>query len=85
MLKHAAEYHSDIHPTEVDFRMKIISKHKSAFERQVTEAVLIRRNMGPNLLNSKQEYNRCYIPKIEVKKNDKEAVDPVIAKEKKNN
>ena len=57
MLKHAVLHHPDIHPTEVDFRFKILSYHKTAFERQVTEAVMIRRNMGPNLLNSKQEYN----------------------------
>ena len=47
MLKHSVQYHPELHPSEVDFRIKILSYHRSAFERQVTEAVLIRRNMGP--------------------------------------
>ena len=83
MLKHVAECHIDVHPTEVEFRTKILSHHKTAFERQVKEAVLIRRNLGPRLMNSKQEYNRCYIPKIEVQKNGKDETDPHIDKENK--
>ena len=30
-------------------------------------------------MNSKQHYNRCYLPKIEVKKDKKEDLDPHIA------
>ena len=67
MLKHAVSIHPINHPHEIEFRMKIISQNKTAFERQITEAVLIRRNMGEKLLNSRQEYNQCYIPKITVK------------------
>ena len=37
--------------------------------------------MGPRLMNSKQEYNRCYIPKIMVKRNEKEEIDPHIVRE----
>ena len=68
MLKHVALFHKDEHPNDVNFCMQIISQHRTAFERQITEAVLIRKNAGKWLMNSKKEYNRCYIPEILVKK-----------------
>ena len=73
MLKHIVLRHQDMQPKEVEFRMKVCSQHKTAFERQITEAVLIRNNSGPGLLNSKLEYNRCYIPKIVIEKREKES------------
>ena len=51
-------------PENVEFRMKIISSHFTAFNRQISEAVRINRNMGPYLLNSKAEYNRSSLPTI---------------------
>ena len=48
------------------FSMKIIQRHKSAFVRQISEAVLIELN-SKNSLNSKSEYNRCQIPRLNVK------------------
>ena len=71
MLKHIVDKHEDIDPELVEFRMKVIIQHKTAFERQISEAVQIRRNAGPFLLNSKLEYNRCFIPKIVVKRDEK--------------
>ena len=46
--------------------MKIIQRYKSAFERQIGESVHINSNLrkGVNLLNSKNEYNRCSIPRL---------------------
>ena len=84
MLKHVVLKHGDSHPNDVEFRMKIVSQHQTAFERQISEAVRIRRNLGDRLMNSKQEYNRCYIPKISIKKseNDDEK-DPGIEQENK--
>ena len=76
MIKHAVMVHPNSHPHEIEFRIEIIGQHKSAFERQLTEAVLIRRRQGERLMNSKQEYNRCYIPKITVKINEKEERNP---------
>ena len=73
MLKHAVMKHPEMHPSEVEFGMDIVSQHKTAFERQLTEAVQIRRRLGEKLLNSKLEHNRCYIPKIVVKIYDKES------------
>ena len=47
----------------------------------MSEAVEIRRRLGEKLLNSRQEYNRCYIPKITVKFNEKEAKNKEIEDE----
>ena len=52
MLKHAVSIHPNNHPNEIEFRMKIISQHRTAFQRQLTEAVLIRRNVREKLMNS---------------------------------
>ena len=57
MLKHAVSIHPDIDPSKVEFGMKIVSQHRTAFERQLAEAVLIRRKLGDKLMNSRQEYN----------------------------
>ena len=51
-------------PENVEFRMKILSSHFTAFNRQISEAVKINRNKGPFLLNSKSEYNRSSLPGI---------------------
>ena len=82
MLKHVALHHKGRRPEEIVFKMRIRSQHKTAFERQITEAVLIRKYAGPYLMNSKKEYNRCYIPQIEVKKNPNETKkDPMLEAE----
>ena len=65
LLRHAVEKHPHVDPSELDFRVKILSSHKTAFERQLREAVLINQFSGPYLLNSKIEYSRTLLPKIE--------------------
>ena len=52
--------------------MKILRGHKSAFARQVHEAVAIQRCQGKNLLNSKAEYNRCLLPRLGIIMGEKE-------------
>ena len=47
------------------FEFKLIQKHPSSLQRQVTEAVKIRL-AGNTAINSKEEYNRCTIPALEV-------------------
>ena len=59
MLKHVLNNHPDMNLEHVQFDMKILSSHKTAFERQIREAVLIDKYAGPTLMNSKVEYNRC--------------------------
>ena len=63
--------------------MEIVSQHRTAFDRQLTEAVEIRRRQGEKLLNSIQEYNKCYIPKITVKINEKDSKNQEIEDENK--
>ena len=48
------------------FGMKVVRSHRSAFARQIHEAVLIEMGAGDNLLNSKGEYNRCELPRLRV-------------------
>ena len=72
LLRHCVEKHPEEDPDKVDFRMKILSSHKSAFERQIREAVLIESNAGEYSLNSKLEYSRSNIPKMKMKLGNKE-------------
>ena len=68
MLKHIVEEHEEEDDTEIKFRMRIIRNHRSAFERQIFESIRIqneRRNH--NILNSRTEYNRCALPRLEVR------------------
>ena len=68
MLKHIAEHHEEEDEAKVDFRMRIIRTHRSAFERQIYEGVRIQRERRENnILNSKSEYSRCALPRLEVK------------------
>ena len=51
--------------------MRAISFHRSALSRQTAEAIRIRRRGGMGaVLNSKSEYNRCYIPRLRVVEED---------------
>ena len=83
MLRHCVDKHPNMDPDKVDFRMRVLTSHKSAFERQLREAVLIDHFAGPNLLNSKMEYNRCSIPKMILRVGNEEMKeDTKITKEK---
>ena len=82
-LRHAVEVHPNVPPEALNFRMKILSSHRTAFERQIREAVLIDAYSGPNLMNSKLEYTRCSFPKLSVKIGNKQPEeDPQIVNEK---
>ena len=67
MLKHILDKHEGKQPGEVIFMMKALRFHKSAFEQQVHEAVLIQENRSHNILNSHSEYNRCALPRLGTK------------------
>ena len=64
MWKHQVLEHPD--QQKVKFKMKVIKQHRSAFQRQVHEAVLIQLNSGGEILNSRGEYNRCNLPRLAV-------------------
>ena len=83
ILRHCEDVHPEMSPEDVKFGMKQLSSHRTAFERQIREAVLIDEKNGPFLLNSKLEYTRCCIPKMALKiGNKEEPVDPLKMKEK---
>ena len=61
MLKHVLDKHDGQQPGEIEFRMRVLKYHKSAYERQVHEAVMIQASSkGHNILNSRSEYNVPY-------------------------
>ena len=61
---------TDVHQGElVDFKMKVVRRHQTALFRQVHEAVRLQRisrNPGVRILNSRGEYNRCRLPRLQV-------------------
>ena len=73
ILKHQMSEHSQAAP---NYQFRIIARFQSALMRQVTEAVLIRRQGEGTILNSKGVFNRCSLPRLTVegagKKEDKE-------------
>ena len=68
ILKHLEVVHPD--QNEPKFEFKVQGTFKSAFTRQITEAVMIRR-AGGAILNSKGVYNRCHLPRLMVEDNRK--------------
>ena len=51
---------------ELEIKMRVIQRYKNAFERQIGESIWINHHLkeGTKLLNSKNEYNRCSIPRL---------------------
>ena len=73
MLKHIVEHHKGEEESKIEFRMKILKTHTSAFERQVYEGIRIQEERRKHhLLNSKSEFNRCALPRLEVRLGEKE-------------
>ena len=71
MVKHAVVEHEG--DTEIKFSMKVLKVHRTAFRRQIHEAVMIQRNEQNSILNSKGEYNCCSLPRLTVMMGNKEA------------
>ena len=61
ILKHHSVHHDGI--GEPQFHLRPVGFFRSALSRQVAEAVRIRRR-GCSVLNSKGEYNRCSITRL---------------------
>ena len=61
---------TDVHDGElVDFKMKVVRRHKTCLFRQVHEAVRLNRiskRPGVEILNSRGEYNRCKLVRLQV-------------------
>ena len=61
MYKHWQTVHRG---ARTEFEFRILGFFSSALERQVAEAVRIRRTGATKILNSKSEYSRCKIPRL---------------------
>ena len=69
MKEHMEQYHSGEDPT---FIMRVVQYYKTALSRQTGEAVRIMRRGGAgSVLNSRSEFNRCYIPRLRVEDQEK--------------
>ena len=78
ILKHQELQHGGAPPK---FIMRVVGKAKSALERQTKEAVRIRRRGGEGaILNSKAEFNRCYIPRLRLE--EEQIIEEMEQKEK---
>ena len=80
-LSHMLKHILDKHEGEVKFQMQAVKFHRSAFERQVHEAVLIQANRGHNILNSRSEYNRCALPRLGTKLGERETKEKEVEEE----
>ena len=71
MVKHQKLEH--IGEPDPNFHMKVRGFYKTALARQVAEAVYIRRRGGEGaILNSRGEFSRCYIPRLQVVQEEQE-------------
>ena len=73
ILNHWLRYHEGEDPDLMKMGMKIHTFRRTAFERQVAEAVTIQQVQKDHyLMNSKSEYRACKIPRISIKMGDSE-------------
>ena len=68
MLKHYFNMHEGEEVEQMEFGMRIIKTHRTAFNRQISESVEIQSQKQKHfILNSKSEYNRCALPRLTTK------------------
>ena len=56
--------------------MSVVKQHKTSFERQIFESVLIYRG-GNNILNSKSEFSRCQVPRLSLMVGEDQKYDDI--------
>ena len=74
MLTHLTQEHKEENIEDPKFKFEVLSQIRTAFRRQISEAVDIRLRTTKGegtLLNNKQEFSRCVIPELEVSSRDK--------------
>ena len=71
MAKHQALEHEEQEP---EFIFKLVSYHRSSLNRQVREAVRIRRWGEGVVLNSKSEFNRCKLGRLTLEEEEKSII-----------
>ena len=72
LLLHLLDKHEGEMFNEVDLRMEVLAYPRTAYERQILEAVLIQQNKHQEIMNSRSEYNRSAIPRLGLKLGEKE-------------
>ena len=72
MLRHALDQHEGETLTRITFVMEVIKYTRTSFDRQILESICIQQNINHNILNSKSEYNRCFLPRLSTRLGDKE-------------
>ena len=67
ILKHYLRHHRNIKINDMKVGMRIRAQYRSAMERQIGEAtsILMDQKKGVKLLNSKSEFNRCSLPRLQ--------------------
>ena len=79
MVRHQKQVHPGAPP---QFYFKVISTHRTALSRQVKEAIRIKKRGGAGgVLNSKSEFNRCYIPRMVVEEEEESSKMDRLARE----
>ena len=69
-LRHYVKHHQDVPKEDAKFTYEVLKFHRSAFDRQVHEALQIKwskADPGTNNCNNKCEYNRCLLPDFDRK------------------
>ena len=82
MWKHCSSMHLGVEQT---FTIKLLKKHKSAFERQVHESVLITFGKVDFILDSKREWSGESLPRLTLEVHDGTKLEPVIVGHKRTN
>ena len=75
LLRHMVREHSEIDLNEADnrraekyFSMELVGQHRTAMDRQLSEALAIAKAGGmdhPDNMNNSDEYNRCLLPELQ--------------------
>ena len=84
MVKHQTMEHGG--EQEPKFTMKVFKHYKTALGRQVAEAVRIRRRGGEGaILNSRGEFNRSHIPRLQIEDKEPEGAAESRKKDREQN
>ena len=76
MLKHMVYHHEGEDFSQVRFGMKVIRFTRSAFERQVGEAVLIQQERARHqIMNSRAEFSNCSLPRLQTRMGESDLKD----------
>ena len=80
-LSHMRTHWDEFHPgRKTEFKFRILRQCRSSFERELSEAIMIKTARDGLLLNNKEEFNRCVIPELTMRKGNKVVDDVEVEK-----